>query len=131
MIARAEPSPPVHPRTTPRHDHGSDARGRVCPLKPGVAQAAHTEATPGKDAIASIHQQSVEASRPIHKVRPPVPAVLVLPSGTPSWITPELVAHTLRVWQPRYAQQLGIDDAIDIVRSVARLSDALTSIRLS
>lgn len=42
----------------------------------------------------------------------------------PQWITPELVAETLKVWQPRYAQALTEHDAIEILLNVAALFDA-------
>lgn len=48
-----------------------------------------------------------------------------LPPGTPAWITPELVALTLRVWQPRYAVPLTVNDAIDMLGAVSRLLGAL------
>ena len=30
----------------------------------------------------------------------------VVPAGTPDWITAELIAQTIRVWQPYYAAVL-------------------------
>lgn len=50
---------------------------------------------------------------------------LVLPPATPTWITPELVARTLAVWQPFYRQPLALDDAIAMIVGVGRLADAL------
>lgn len=46
---------------------------------------------------------------------------LQLPKTTPEWVTPELVAHTLRVWGPRYRKPLSVADAVEIVLNVARL----------
>lgn len=42
-----------------------------------------------------------------------------------TWITPELVAETIDVWQPKYAQPLTQQDAIEILMNVAALFDAL------
>ena len=43
----------------------------------------------------------------------------------PEWITPALLADTLRVWQPHYAQPLTEADALAIVMNVSGLLDAL------
>lgn len=48
-----------------------------------------------------------------------------LPSGTPSWITHELVELTLKVWQPYYAEPLFVDDALTILRNAGTLMDVL------
>ncbi len=48
-----------------------------------------------------------------------------LPPGTPSWVTPALVAHTLRVWQPRYTVPLSVDDAIAMILSASHLLKVL------
>lgn len=98
---------------------------------PGVAQAAHTEATTGRAAVTCLHAAPIPEPSIGLEAHRNTTNVLILPPGTPSWITAELITHTLQVWQPRYAQQLGIEDAIDMIRSVARLSDALTSTRQS
>lgn len=45
--------------------------------------------------------------------------------GLPAWITDELIAETLHVWQPSYDKQLTEDDAIEILLGVAALFDAL------
>lgn len=45
--------------------------------------------------------------------------------GTPSWITPELVASTLGVWQPHYDAPLTEQDAFEILIQVGRLFDVL------
>lgn len=41
------------------------------------------------------------------------------------WITPDLIAETIEVWQPKYAQALTEQDAIEILLNVAALFDAL------
>ena len=43
----------------------------------------------------------------------------------PDWLTPELLAETLRVWQPYYDAPLTERDALAIVANVAGLLDAL------
>lgn len=44
-----------------------------------------------------------------------------LPAGTPSWITPELVALTLKVWQKHYREPLSVQDAVTIVQNAGQL----------
>lgn len=58
---------------------------------------------------------------------PPMYALAAVPAGAPPWITPELIEHTLRVWQPFYVDQLMPDDALEITMSVDRVSDLLSS----
>lgn len=45
--------------------------------------------------------------------------------GLPSWITAELIAETIEIWQPKYAEPLTEHDAIEILLNVAALMDAL------
>ena len=45
--------------------------------------------------------------------------------GLPDWITPELIAETLDVWQPHYDKQLTDGDAIEILLGVAALLDVI------
>lgn len=49
------------------------------------------------------------------------------PTGdpVPEWVTPQLLAQTLRVWQPYYDEPLTEADALAIVCNVAGLLDAL------
>jgi hypothetical protein len=47
------------------------------------------------------------------------------PPGTPTWITPELVLHTIRVWQPYYADVVTPDEAITMVLNVGRMFSVL------
>lgn len=56
---------------------------------------------------------------------PEVGAASQLPAGTPAWITPELVALTIRVWQPFYEEPLTTADALTILGNVSRLFDVL------
>jgi hypothetical protein len=45
--------------------------------------------------------------------------------NAPSWITPELIERTLRVWQPYYAAPLQPEDAVTMILSVGQLFDSL------
>ena len=54
-------------------------------------------------------------------------AASVLPAGTPDWITPQLVAETIRVWQPYYCEVITPEDAVTMIRNVGRLYQALSS----
>ena len=51
---------------------------------------------------------------------------LQVPPGTPKWITPELLADTLRVWQPYYKEKLTPADAVEIMASTGQLLSVLT-----
>lgn len=53
------------------------------------------------------------------------PATVRVPAGAPTWITPELIAQTLRVWQRYYEKPLTPEDALEIITSAGRLMDAL------
>jgi hypothetical protein len=53
----------------------------------------------------------------------------IVPAGTPTWITPELVEATIRTWQPYYKTPLLIDDAIEIIRNAGLLFDVLSTRR--
>lgn len=48
------------------------------------------------------------------------------PSGAPSWISDELIAHTISVWQPYYLAPLTTEDALAIILNVAGLVDVLS-----
>lgn len=49
-----------------------------------------------------------------------------LPPGTPAWITRDLVALTLKVWQPYYKEPLSAQDAVTIVLNVGKLIGVLS-----
>jgi hypothetical protein len=57
----------------------------------------------------------------------PDTAPTVPPSDTPRWITAELLAETIRVWQPRYGKSLSTDEAKQIILAVSRLGEVLKS----
>ena len=59
--------------------------------------------------------------------RPTSRVVSTTPAGAPAWVTPELIEHTLRVWQPFYEYQLIPEDALEIIMSVDRVADLLSS----
>jgi hypothetical protein len=63
--------------------------------------------------------------------KPEEATTLLLPAGTPAWITPELVEATIRTWQPYYKTPLTTDDAIEIIRNAGLLFDVLSSNRPS
>lgn len=46
---------------------------------------------------------------------------------TPSWITPALLALTVRVWSKRYGRPIDDAEALDILIRVGRLMDVLKS----
>lgn len=50
---------------------------------------------------------------------PPVPA------GAPKWVTSDLIAATLRVWQPYYTTRLSVHDALAMLLGTGRLMDVL------
>ena len=56
-------------------------------------------------------------------IAPPIPA-LTVPAGAPRWVTPELLADTLRVWQPYYGN-LTPQDGLSIILNVSNLFDVL------
>lgn len=44
-----------------------------------------------------------------------------VPPGAPAWVTTELIAHTIRVWQPYYDTPLTAEDALAMILGVTRL----------
>src|ERR1700734_2203587 len=50
-------------------------------------------------------------------------------SDTPRWITEELIAKTIRVWQPRYGTPLSTEDAVQLLLSGGRLCEVLKAWR--
>ncbi len=47
------------------------------------------------------------------------------PPGTPAWISRDLLALTLKVWQPYYKEPLSAQDAVTIVLNVGKLIGVL------
>lgn len=54
------------------------------------------------------------------------PAAVRVPPGAPLWITPELIALTLQVWQPYYEQPLTAENALEILMGAGRMIDVLS-----
>ena len=48
-----------------------------------------------------------------------------VPPGTPPWISADLIAHTIRVWEPYYKHSLTKEEAVEILVAVGNLADAL------
>lgn len=46
---------------------------------------------------------------------------VVVPAGAPTWVTEELIALTLKTWQPFYSQQLIESDALEMIMGVDQL----------
>lgn len=55
-----------------------------------------------------------------------VPSVRAVPSGAASWVTPELIEHTVRVWQPYYKEPLTPEDALAIIQSASQIFKTLS-----
>ena len=53
-------------------------------------------------------------------------AVTAVPAGAPTWVTPELIAKTLKTWQPYYAEPLTPEDALVMILRVSSLFDLLS-----
>jgi len=46
---------------------------------------------------------------------------VVLPPGTPDWITVDLLRLTLKVWQKHYKEPLSTQDAVTIILNARQL----------
>jgi hypothetical protein len=55
----------------------------------------------------------------------PKAAPSLVPAGSPRWVTPDLIAETIRVWQPYYPKTLTPDDALSMIMNVGCLLDVL------
>ena len=55
-------------------------------------------------------------------------AARAVPASLPAWITADLIAETLRAWQPYYAQPLTPEDAIGILLNVGNLFGVLSGV---
>lgn len=53
-------------------------------------------------------------------------AAIVIPSGAPSWVTADLIAHTLRVWQRYYVEPLKPEDALAMILGVSKLNRVIS-----
>ena len=52
---------------------------------------------------------------------------VVVPTGAPSWVTPELLQKTMEVWQPYYEQELIPEDALAIIMGAGQILDCLST----
>lgn len=50
----------------------------------------------------------------------------LVPPGTPSWVTADLIESTIRVWQPFYSHQLIPEDALEMIMAVDRLFEVMS-----
>jgi hypothetical protein len=48
-----------------------------------------------------------------------------VPPGSPSWVTSDLIADTIRVWQPYYRTPLTSADALEMIMNVGQLFEVL------
>ncbi len=64
------------------------------------------------------------ATRSSRKAAQQTSTTVVVPSGAPSWVTPELISHTLRVWQRFSEQPLTPDDALEIINGAGQLIES-------
>ena len=48
-----------------------------------------------------------------------------VPPGSPAWVTEEMIADTIRVWQPYRKEKITEVEALEMLMNVSRLFDAL------
>ncbi|AMV17402.1 hypothetical protein [Planctomyces sp. SH-PL14] len=49
-----------------------------------------------------------------------------VPQAAPAWVTPELITHTLRVWQRYYVEPLKPEDALAMILGVSKLNRVIS-----
>ena len=54
------------------------------------------------------------------------PQSVRVPAGAPEWVTPELIEHTRKIWQPFYDHQLIPDQIVEIIMGVGRMFEVLS-----
>lgn len=59
-------------------------------------------------------------ARPAHP-----PDAVPVPAGAPKWVTPALIAKTIRVWRPYSDRPLTAEDALEMILNVGLLFDTL------
>lgn len=64
-------------------------------------------------------------ARPTSPPKPRTGLCLTVPAGAPDWVTPDLLAQTLDVWQPYSRTELSVEDALEILLNVGQLFRAL------
>ena len=53
------------------------------------------------------------------------PNGIIVPPGTPAWISPELLADTAATWGRYYDRELTPDESLEILLAVGRMFDVL------
>lgn len=48
-----------------------------------------------------------------------------VPAGAPEWVTPELIEHTIKVFQPKYNEPLTPETALEMILNTVHLFDWL------
>jgi hypothetical protein len=51
-----------------------------------------------------------------------------VPPGAPAWVTADLIAETIRVWQPGYNEPITADEALGILLRVGQLFSDVNSV---
>lgn len=64
-------------------------------------------------------------SRTGETARPALSETVVVPDGTPSWITSELLILTRNLFERRYKASLGVDEAVRILARVGTFLDTV------
>lgn len=54
------------------------------------------------------------------------PVLNRVPAGAPEWVTPELIEHTINVFQPKYNEPLTPELSLEIILNTVHLFDLLT-----
>lgn len=57
------------------------------------------------------------------------PALPIVPPGAPAWVDGELLALTIRVWQPYYEAPLTPEEALAMLLGTAQLLGVVTTRR--
>lgn len=69
-----------------------------------------------------MSQEDSTSSRSV----PPQSPGHALPAGAPAWVTADLIARTIRVWQRYYPTPLTVDDALAMILNVAGLIEVFS-----
>ena len=63
-----------------------------------------------------MQRRPSKADAPVAPIEP-----VVVPPGTPNWITVDLLRLTLKVWQKHYNKPLSTQDAVTIILNAGEL----------
>jgi hypothetical protein len=72
-------------------------------------------------AAIQLRRHDDRMARHNHEIRDIQPEAMSVPAGAPPWVTADLIARTVRVWQPFYESPLTIEDALAMIMNVAVL----------